>query len=280
MDTRYQYPIGHGYTAEVFRGICNRIHPGTRQPFNTDVAVKKLVHTVEEQQEILQQIKREVAVWRHLHHPNVTQFLGIACIRPGEAPCLVSPFLQRNDLLAYIGRHSDQKRGKAQEIARGVQYMHSLGIVHGDLKVDNVLLSDEGVAQVNDFGMSRMLDVDGFTTMVVRDVRFNAPELMPINGEFASDIPPTFKSDVFSLAILFLQLFHGPDADLQRGLPYNHVPLHSGPDLRLLRCIYKGERPQRGGYGPMSDKHWELLCQCWQGDPSARPDIVQVVDAL
>ena len=71
---------------------------------------------------------------------------------------------------------------------------------------DNVLLSDQGVAQINDFGMSAILDTSGFTTKILRNVRFNAPELMPISEE-ASNVLPTFKSDIFSLGILFLQVF-------------------------------------------------------------------------
>jgi len=71
---------------------------------------------------------------------------------------------------------------------------------------DNILVSDDGVAQINDFGMSQILDVQGFSTEILRNIRFNAPELMPITGE-PCDIRPTFESDIFSLGILFLQVF-------------------------------------------------------------------------
>jgi serine/threonine protein kinase len=71
---------------------------------------------------------------------------------------------------------------------------------------DNVLVSDDGVALINDFGMSRILNVRGFTTRILRNIRFNAPELMPIS-EQPTDIHPTFESDIFSLGMLFLQVF-------------------------------------------------------------------------
>ena len=71
---------------------------------------------------------------------------------------------------------------------------------------ENVLVSDDGVAQINDFDMSRILETQGFTTKILRNIRFNAPELMPITEE-TCDILPTFQSDIFSLGILFLQVF-------------------------------------------------------------------------
>jgi len=183
--------------------------------------------------------------------------------------------------MEYIQRHPELKTLKARDIACGVQYLHCRGIVHGDLHVDNVLVSDDGVAQINDFGMSRILDVRGFTTRVLRNIRFNAPELMPIS-EQPFDIRPAFGSDIFSLGMLFLQLFHGYDEDLQRSLPYNHVRLRSGAayDLGLLRRIHKGERPIRERYTSMSDQQWGLLSLCWQGDPSERPGSDLVVNAL
>jgi hypothetical protein len=54
----------------------------------------------------------------------------------------------------------------------------------------------------------------------------------------------------------------------------------AGHDLMLLRRIHHGERPLRERYEPMSDQQWNLLWQCWQADPSARPNITQVVHAL
>jgi serine/threonine protein kinase len=99
-------------------------------------------------------VRREVAAWRYLSHPNVAEFLGIAYLLPGRPPGLVSRYMQRNDFLAYIGRHPKLKRDKVRskypcggfyhpyiylynqaiEVSRGLQYLHSQNVVHGDLK--------------------------------------------------------------------------------------------------------------------------------------------------
>jgi serine/threonine protein kinase len=281
LDPQYRFAIGCGAGGDVYRALYEWPDSRTLQVCSVKVVVKVLKGTSAQQHRIEQRVKREVAAWRYLNHPNVAKFLGIAYVQPGRPPGLVSRFMQRNDFLAYIGRHSDLKREKALEVARGLQYLHSKNIVHGDLRVDNVLVSDNGVAQLNDFGISHIMDVQGFTTKIMRNIRFTAPELMPIT-EMTSEIHPTFQSDIFSLAILLLQLFHGPDRDLQSALPYNHVRLRSGTDydFRLLRRIHEGERPIRERYRTMFDQHWILLTMCWQGDPFARPDITYVVNAL
>lgn len=59
-----------------------------------------------------QRVQRQVAVWRYLKHPNVTEFLGIAYLQPGKIPGLVSRFMLRNDFWGYIGRHPHLKREK------------------------------------------------------------------------------------------------------------------------------------------------------------------------
>ena len=59
-----------------------------------------------------QRIRREVATWRFLHHPNITEFLGIAQIEPHRPPALISRFMYRNKFLDYIGRHPDLKKEK------------------------------------------------------------------------------------------------------------------------------------------------------------------------
>lgn len=86
-----------------------------------------------------------------------------------------------------------------------------------------------------------------------------------------------------SKGVIFLKLFHGPDTDLQKILPYNHIrQLNStaGYDIRLVRRIHTGERPIRDRYRAMEDQHWMILWDCWLANPRARPNITAVVNAL
>ncbi|KZP12204.1 kinase-like protein [Athelia psychrophila] len=233
-----------------------------------------------------QRIRREVVTWRYLKHANVTQFLGVAQMAPNLPLGLVSCFLSRNKFLDYIGRHPELKRQMALDIARGLQYLHSREppVIHGDIKPDNILISDNGAAQLNDFGTSQILDVGGFTTKVPRNMRYTAPELLPIT-ETLTEPRPTMQSDIFSLGMLFLVLFnHRPNIDLQAGLPYNHVRQvndNGAVEVKLLQRIHAGERPVRARYPVIEDDRiWHLITSCWDGDATQRPIISHVVQTL
>ena len=80
---------------------------------------------------------------------------------------------------------------------------------------------------------------------------------------------------------IFLQLFHGPDQNLQRGLPYNHVPFRpAGSEHQLLIRIHHGERPIRDRYNYIPDQYWTLITHCWAGDPLTCPTIAKVWKSL
>jgi len=196
----------------------------------------------------------------------------------------VSKWVSRHDFLGYIGNNPGLKRAKAKEIVRGLRYLHEQGIIHGDLKADNVIVSDQGVAQITDFGIAQILGITGFTTTTPRNIRFTAPELMPIdvNPEQVSvtAVRPTYQSDVFSLGMLLLQLFHGPDQNTQRRLPYNHVRFIPVYDVGLVIRIHRGDRPRRERYNYVEDRHWSLICWCWAGNPDERPSVSQVLHEL
>jgi len=71
---------------------------------------------------------------------------------------------------------------------------------------DNIIISDRHEAQITDFGLSRILDVKGYTTMTMRNVRHAAPELRPNADVDMLTVRPTTQSDIYSLGILFLQV--------------------------------------------------------------------------
>lgn len=162
------------------------------------------------------------------------------------------------------------------------------------------MISDDGTAQLNDFGISRILTAHGFITKAAHNMRYTAPELLPLE-EVAYDPRPTKESDVFSFAMLLLQvrnstiyfLFvaytlaqifnHRQGLELQPSLPYNHIRLvndNGANEMKLLRRIHAGERPQRERYQAMGDVDWETITWCWQGNPRDRPSITQVLNRL
>lgn len=72
---------------------------------------------------------------------------------------------------------------------------------------NNVRVSRNRTAKLIDFGVGKIQDVKGFTTVLDRNARYTAPELLPIDEARDNDtVRPTFKSDMFSFSLLLLQV--------------------------------------------------------------------------
>ncbi|KAF8695227.1 hypothetical protein AX14_001856, partial [Amanita brunnescens Koide BX004] len=103
---------------------------------------------------------REVLVWRSLSHPYILPLLGI--FERESQIFLVSPYME-NGTLAGWRRYRQQSikdiRQRVLEVAEALQYIHSEGIVHGDLRGENILLDPSFRSQVADFGLTRHCDI-------------------------------------------------------------------------------------------------------------------------
>jgi serine/threonine protein kinase len=119
---------------------------------------------------------------------------------------------------------SDKVHVQVLDVAHGLTYLHRKRVVHGDLKPvsdissldeyrfddipqDNVLMTADGVAQIIDFGLAQVIGVSGFTTIIQRNSRYTAPELMPATEvENQSMLRSTRQTDVFSFAMFLLEV--------------------------------------------------------------------------
>ncbi|KZP18174.1 kinase-like protein [Athelia psychrophila] len=260
--------LGEGSYGTVYRAWYTR-SSGQKIP----VAIKVIMCTPQNRWKVEERLMREIVTWKKVSmQEDVADLMGIYRA-PNEPPHLVMPYYRNNKLLEYMAtRHPSERLARAKEIARGLDLLHGNGVIHGDLKPDNILVSDAGRAQIADFGVSVIPELQGFTTFAERNVRHSAPELIPLTA--APPPKPTKQSDIYSLAILFLQLFDGR-VDC---LPYEHVPMtnRDPTESALLRRIHSGERPNRRNHPNISGGMWNVIAACWAADPNARPNIRQV----
>lgn len=148
MDPNHVNAIGCGTAGDVYRclyewqdqgrvfsiKVCqftqSIIFPyGTEH--DTQVVVKVFQSGPEEYKKVEQRIMREVAAWRHLEHPNVSQFLGVAYLRPNRPPGLVSLYLRHNDLLAFVGENFDKKVQKVWTFPSSTAILHLNDVLSG-----------------------------------------------------------------------------------------------------------------------------------------------------
>ncbi|KAK0436428.1 kinase-like domain-containing protein [Armillaria borealis] len=254
-----------GHFGELWRGEIEGVEVAVKQAriFTSDNNIKK----------VLRQVRREAIVWRQCDHPNVLPFYGIFCNSDPSTYCLVSPFMVNGSLRQYINRtvYPDRRGKLALDITRGMDYLHTLSIVHGDLKGDNVLITDDYRAVIADFGISFVMGGTTFATSSSSSsrkggtVRWQAPEVL--RGS-----PNSFSADVYSLACVYFEVFDGSIPwsglnDAAVAITVCHERKHLPPPRNLATAGF-------------SDLWWKLMVQCWAHKPLDRPTLRGLMKSL
>ncbi|KAG8913619.1 hypothetical protein FRC00_001984 [Tulasnella sp. 408] len=156
------------------------------------------------------------------------------------------------------------------EIAQGLQYLHSEGIIHGSLKPSNILVQDNGSAILSDFSLAKLATPDAKNTQTnpqVNVFRYQAPEVI-------LDQPISEASDVYSWAMTALEIITGDP------------PYHTwrSPGQLIAQVITKNQIPTRADYKSLVlEKYpevWELFVRCWKREPKDRPTAKEIVEVL
>lgn len=271
-----EYYFAYGGFSEVYKGKWEDPQGNIR-----GVAIKVLrgVHTEPYLLEVTtRRLNRETRIWHPLSHPNILPFLGV-CYNLGASPALISPLCKFGNVSDFLKAHPDENRLEiAIGVAKGLEYLHSLEVVHGDMKPHNVLIDDDKVPRLCDFGRSRIVDHRGYTTVFSGTVRRLAPELLSVSTkdddqEDDDDIPDpvpaplTKKSDIFGFAMVALEIVTGKQ-------PFYYIQ----NDSTVIYKIQSGDRPMARRYGSPDPKIWAILEACWQYEPELRPSMTDVTE--
>ncbi|KAF0699207.1 Aste57867_10218 [Aphanomyces stellatus] len=221
------------------------------------VAIKKL--SSERSTAALRAFVDELKLLATLDSPYIVSMVGVCWDRPREV-VLVMDLMAMGDLRTYLTRSSaaafpwSHKIDCAGDISHGLVYLHSLDLVHGDLKSRNVLLSAERRAKLADFGRAKATSGSG-------SFRYAAPEVLA--GKRYND-----AADVYSLGMILWELdaHELPYASLQRAnhwsddMLFQH--LQDAPGIHVSDAC---PPPIRA-----------LIAQCTAYDPEARPSAIQL----
>ncbi|KAG1744290.1 kinase-like domain-containing protein [Suillus lakei] len=269
LQGRSRYPITSGGFGDIWK--CDLVKPdGTVQ-----VAVKT-IRAFESDNEVLmrknsRRVRRELKVWGRLKHDSILPLWGVATDF-GPYPAMICPWADNGALTGYLERQesvlsSAEKFSLLNDIALGLQYLHSKSVVHGDLTGSNVLISSNGRACLADFGLSTIIlefvGTSYFTSSIRGNVRWVAAELCEVSED--DELSLSTECDIYSFGSITLQV-------LTCKVPYYNVK----KDIAVLGQVIKGMKPEPPKESHIAPGHWQFIQRCWSPRAS-RPSIAEIV---
>jgi serine/threonine-protein kinase len=190
--------VGHGGMSSVYKARDSLLE--------RHVALKILHEQYSADEDFVERFKREARSVAQLQHPNI-----VTVIDRGEEDgrqFIVFEYIDGENLKEHVVRKGRLDAREALEIAlevaHGLAFAHDQGLVHRDVKPQNILLNGDGRAKVTDFGIARSVDVDGMTQTgtVLGTSNYIAPEQ-------ASGQRVDAHSDVYALGVVLYELLAG-----------------------------------------------------------------------
>ncbi|GMI05024.1 hypothetical protein TrVE_jg8193 [Triparma verrucosa] len=259
-----------GASARVYKGLLyNAVYK------RKDTVAIKMLFCMELNSEVISRFGQEVQLLNSMKHPNVVKCEGI-CIMP-PALCMVTEYCSHGSLYDFI--HRDNKcagldwNTKVQmmiDATKGVNYLHdlqipphNLGILHGDIKSLNFLVTDNLVVKLSDLGEHRMIgeEVDEVNYPVPKNRSWSPPEIL--SGNYTSY---HVSSDIYSLGMVLSEIILGE-------VPFDTQELRRLSHNEFYKHVYKNEnRPDlsKAIGGPIGKPMEDCLKSTWFSDTQYR----------
>lgn len=242
------------FVEQIGKGEFSEVHKAMYK--GTEVAVK-----VVKDESLAALFITEATTMQSLNHPNLVLLKGLVH-ESDLSICIVTEFMAKGSLVEYLrtrGRtvigSTDQIRF-AKDVCSGMAYLEDRKLVHRDLAARNVLLNDQCMAKVSDFGLA-MFDSGEIASKSKIPVKWTAPEALK-HHRFTS------KSDVWSFGILLWEIY------TFGRVPYPRISLTD-----VSEWIEEGNRMDRPDNCP--DPMFNLMTSAWQWEAQARPTFREIL---
>ncbi|OLE21006.1 MAG: hypothetical protein AUG44_29045 [Actinobacteria bacterium 13_1_20CM_3_71_11] len=250
-------PIGHGATGTVWRAVDRTT--------GDQVAVKLLREDLVRQPKLVTRFVQERAILLMLRHRHIVRVRDLLTV--GDSLGLVMDLVDGGSLREYLHERGTLPPAEAAtllaQVSAALTEAHRLGVVHRDLKPDNILVhlgADGPDTRLTDFGIARVLDTPGMTTpgALLGTPNYLAPEA--IQGA-----RPSPATDVYALGVLLYEMVVG------------RAPYAGGPAAAILRR-HLDEAPPR--YPGIPDATWAVIESCLHKEAGRRPTAARLTTML
>ena len=249
VDGRYRISarIGHGGMAEVYEGhdIINK----------KMVAIKLIREDVMNNPVNLARFQNEASIAASLNHENIVQVYNHGTIN--GIPYIANEYIKGQTLKEVLDFRSSLPMGEAidimMQLAAALNYAHKHGIVHRDVKPDNIYLMGDGTIKLGDFGIAQSdTNFSSPNNEIVGSVYYLAPEIT--TGKAA-----TPQSDIYAAGVTFFELITG------------HAPFIKDNPVDIAIAHVKEKFPSPKKYLPNCPKELErIIFQCVKKNPMER----------
>lgn len=200
----------------IGKGTYGRVYLGMNATTGEFLAVKEVEVNPkaasgdkEKMREMVAALDQEIDTMQHLDHVNIVQYLG--CERKETSISIFLEYISGGSIGSCLRKHGKFEESVVSSLTRqtlsGLAYLHREGILHRDLKADNILLDLDGTCKISDFGISKKTDNiygNDKTNSMQGSVFWMAPEVIRSQGEGYSA-----KVDIWSLGCVVLEMFAG-----------------------------------------------------------------------
>lgn len=198
LQDRYEIleQIGSGGMSDVYKALCHKL--------NRLVAIKVLKEEFSSDSNFVGKFKMEAQSAARLSHPNIVNIYDV--VDEGDLHFIVMELIEGITLKNYIIKKGclDIKEaiGIAMQVAQGIAAAHEQGIIHRDIKPQNIIIARDGKVKVADFGIARAASSQTMSATAVGSVHYISPE--QARGGY-SDV----RSDIYSLGITLYEMVAG-----------------------------------------------------------------------